>query len=87
MIATTRISRYTAYSNPKEVWDPFGPDTFTEEYCGCSIVVELVSPEFIRAHVLSPSGRPIGEMSTASTVEGVLAACKMLVDQTVEELA
>jgi hypothetical protein len=84
MIGTLHTSRYVPYANPKALWDPFASDTFTEEYLGCSIVVELVSPEFVKAHVLSPSGKPIGEMSTASTVEGVLAACKMLIEQSME---
>jgi hypothetical protein len=86
MIATTRISRYTSYAKPKAIFDPFAPDVSTEQYRGCSIIVEQVSSEFIKAHVLNPSGKPIGELSTASTIEAVVAAAKMLVDQGLMEV-
>jgi|GEM_PF-5317821 len=84
MIGTLHPTRYLPHANPRAVHDPFAPDTFMEDYRGHRIIVELVSSEFVKARVLSPTGRPLAEMSSAATVEASLSAAKMLVDETVE---
>jgi len=81
MIATARISRYLSHATPKAVHDPFAPDVDTIEYRGHRIVVELVSAEFVRAHVLDPTGLPLAEICSAVTAEGAIALGKMTVDR------